>query len=1080
MVDGQELVNSMQRGLPIMARHITLRREQPPTADGIKAGGWWHTTDEGGRIVCDLCPRGCVLGEGSRGFCFVRQNRGGQMVSTTYGRSTGFCVDPIEKKPLNHFYPGSSVLSFGTAGCNLGCKFCQNWSISKSREIDSLSEQADPEAIAEAARELQCRSVAFTYNDPIIWAEYALDTARACHVVGVKTVAVTNGYITAAAREPFFEVMDAANVDLKAFSEDFYWKLTGGHLEPVKATLRWLVRETNVWVELTNLLIPRENDSTDELQRMCAWIAEELSPDVPVHFTAFHPAFRMLDHEPTPLETLAKAHEIARQAGLRYPYTGNVLDNRRQSTYCPGCGGVLIERDGYELNVYNLQQNRCRHCDTRIAGRFDQGPGDWGSRRLPVRIAAYAHPKPTNPEKESRMEPEQVLPTPPQTATESPALNQDQERVVFQAAGRRVAAAVGVQPAERLDDVLAEVAQRPVLGVFVSLKRAGQLRSCCGFLGQSVPLHQALDRAAVRAAKDDPRFPPIAPNELEQLDMEVWLLWGQTPITATGDDRVRAVVIGRHGLQIQRGTARGLLLPGVAVEHRLDAREFLEQVCRKAGLPRDAWRQDDTQLWTFEGYAIHGPLLGCLSRDEQPAAPAGPTHADVAQLASFCQQNLVALAIGATPSFYLPGAYDGHVNGLVLTVHLPGTTHAIESSHVSLQSEMPVQSTLLNLVRAVAETLQANRISVNTIQDVTVGLSIFSRPRLQGTLAKPELAGFDSRRHAILVTDHSKWALVYDPHKSPTELLADAFGLTRLPHGANGTVASMAVLSTEPRVAVTNVARSQPGAAVRPSAVAGRFYPGRVHELEQTLDELLPAVRQPEPWAGAMVLHAGWMYSGRVAASVLQRLRFPSRTIIFAAKHRREGADWAVAPHRTWALPGRSLESDPELAQQLAAAVTGLELDAASHAQEHSIEVQLPFIARLAPETRVVGVVLHGGDLFLLQRFADQLAGLLSTLPERPLLLISTDMNHYASDAETRRIDRLALDAIEALNPARLFKTVVDHRISMCGMVPAVVVMETLRRLGALNRAERVAYATSADASGDKSQCVGYAGFLFA
>lgn len=1064
-----------------MARYITLPPEKQPTPDGLKAGGWWHTTDESGRIVCDLCPRGCVLGEEARGFCFVRQNLGGQMVSTTYGRSTGFCIDPIEKKPLNHFYPGSSVLSFGTAGCNLGCKFCQNWSISKSREIDSLSEQAAPEAIAEAARELQCRSVAFTYNDPIIWAEYALDTARACHAVGVKTVAVTSGYITAAARGPFFEAMDAANVDLKAFSEDFYWTLTGGHLEPVKETLRWLVRETNVWVEITNLIIPRENDSTDELQRMCAWIAEELSPEVPVHFTAFHPAFRMLDHEPTPLETLAKAHEIACQAGLRYPYTGNVLDNRRQSTYCPGCGGVLIERNGYDLNVYNLRQNRCRRCDTLIAGRFDQGPGDWGSRRLPVRIAAYARPKPTNPEKEPRMEPEQDRrPEPPETAANHPALSQAQEQVVFQAAGRRVAAAVGLQPAERLDDVLADVAQRPVLGVFVSLKRAGQLRSCCGFLGSSVPLHQALDHAAVRAAKDDPRFPPIAPNELEQLDMEVWLLWGQTPITATGDDRVGAVVIGQHGLQIQRGTARGLLLPGVAVEHQLDARSFLEQVCRKAGLPRDAWREDDTQLWTFEGYAIDGPLRACLSLDGQPVLPGGPTHADVALLAGFCQQNLVALATGATPSFYLPGAYDGNVNGLVLTVHLPGTTHAIESSHVSLQSEMPLQSTLLSLVRAVAGTLQANPINPNTLQNVTVGLSVLCAPTLQGTLAKPELAGLDPQRRAILVTDRSKWALVYDPRKSSEELFADAVGLTRLPHAANGTVASMAVLSTEPRLAVTNVPRPQSGAAVRPSAVAGRFYPGSVHELEQTLDELLPAARQPEPWAGALVPHAGWMYSGHVAARVFQRLQFPSRTIIFASKHRREGADWAVAPHRTWALPGRNLESDPELAQQLAAAVTGLELDATSHAQEHSIEVQLPLIACLAPETRVVGVALHGGDLSHLERFADQLAGLLGTMPERPLLIISTDMNHYASDAETRRIDRLALDAIEALDPARLFKTVVDHRISMCGMVPAVVVMETLRRLGALNRAERVAYATSADASGDKNQCVGYAGFLFA
>lgn len=1060
-----------------MARKVILPPTEQPGPDGIKAGGWWHEAKEDGRLVCDLCPRGCAIGEGGRGFCFVRQNLDGRMVSTTYGRSTGFCIDPIEKKPLDHFYPGTSVLSFGTAGCNLGCKFCQNWSISKSRQVDSLSETADPEAIAEAARQLDCRSVAFTYNDPIIWAEYAIDTARACQAAGVKTVAVTSGYITAAAREPLFAVMDAANVDLKGFTEDFYWKLTGGHLEPVQDTLRWLVRETNVWVEITNLLIPRENDSPDELERMCTWIAEELSPDVPVHFTAFHPDFRMLDREPTPPETLTTAYEIARRAGLKYPYTGNVYDHQRQSTYCPGCGRVVIERDGYNLGVYALVHDRCRHCGTPIAGRFDEGPGDWGSRRLPVRIAAYARPTPPQSEKETKMEPDQ--PESPHAASQPPALTKQQEAVVFQAAGRRVAAAVCSQPAERLDDALADVAERPVLGVFVSLKRAGQLRSCCGFLAQSAPLYQALDNAAVRAAKDDPRFPPIGPGELDQLDMEVWLLWGQAPVTAQGEDRVKVVEIGKHGLQIQRGMARGLLLPGVAVEHKLDARAFLEQVCRKAGLPRDAWLHDDTQLWTFEGYAIHGPLSPCLTAIEPAAIPSGPTHADVTMLADFCRENLVALAIGATPSFYLAGAYDGNVHGLVLRVHLPGATKTIESSQVSLHTEMPLQSTLLDLVRAAAGVLPSNRITAQTLQGMNVGLSILWGPSLHGTLAKPELAQLDPHRQAVLVAAHSKWALAYDPHKKPDELLADALRAMRLPEGAAGTVASMTVVSTEPQLAVTNVPRPTPGAAVRPAVVAGQFYPGTPQDLQKTIDELLPTERNPEPWAGAMAPHAGWMYSGRLAAAVFSRLQFPSRTILVATKHRREGSDWAVAPHRTWSLPGGTLESDPELAEQLAQTIQGLELDAAAHAHEHAIEVQLPLIARLAPETRVVGMVLHGGELPMLERFADQLAGVLSALPERPLLIISTDMNHYASDAETRRIDRLALDAIEALDPARLLKTVTEHRISMCGVVPAVVVLETLRRLGSLNRCEKVGYTTSAEVSDDTSRCVGYAGFLF-
>ncbi|HZL88167.1 MAG TPA: AmmeMemoRadiSam system radical SAM enzyme, partial [Pirellulaceae bacterium] len=278
-----------------MTQTVLLPPDVPRLFDGAKPGGWWHATSEPGRIVCDLCPRSCALRPGDKGFCFVRENRDGQMVLTTYGRSTGFCIDPIEKKPLNHFYPGTSVLSFGTAGCNLGCKFCQNWSISKSREVERLSETASPAAIATAAAELDCRSVAFTYNDPVIWAEYAIDAARECRARGIKTVAVTAGYITPQARGPFYEVMDAANVDLKGFTEEFYQKLTLSHLQPVLDTLRWLKHETNVWFEITNLMIPRANDSPDEVQQMCEWVLEAVGPDVPIHFTAFHPDFRLMD-----------------------------------------------------------------------------------------------------------------------------------------------------------------------------------------------------------------------------------------------------------------------------------------------------------------------------------------------------------------------------------------------------------------------------------------------------------------------------------------------------------------------------------------------------------------------------------------------------------------------------------------------------------------------------------------------------------------------------------------------------------------------------------------------------------------
>jgi pyruvate formate lyase activating enzyme len=347
---------------------------------------WWARLPDG-RVECRLCPRLCKLHDGQRGFCFVRQRAGEGIVLTTYGRSSGFCIDPIEKKPLNHFYPGSSVLSFGTAGCNLGCRFCQNWDISKARESDRLTDAASPEGIAATAKRLGCRSVAFTYNDPVIFAEYAIDVARACRAQDIKTVAVTAGYITAEARREFYEMMDAANVDLKGFTEEFYHRLCFAELQPVLDTLVYLHRETDVWFEVTTLLIPGANDSREELDRASDWYAANLGPDVPWHFTAFHPDFKMLDTPPTPPATLARAREIARSKGLKHVYTGNVHDREGGSTWCPGCGTLLIERDWYELGAYNLENNRCRACGCVIAGHFERQPGKWGARRQPVRLS---------------------------------------------------------------------------------------------------------------------------------------------------------------------------------------------------------------------------------------------------------------------------------------------------------------------------------------------------------------------------------------------------------------------------------------------------------------------------------------------------------------------------------------------------------------------------------------------------------------------------------------------------------------------------------------------------------------------
>lgn len=347
---------------------------------------WWHRLDDG-RIQCDVCPRACKLHEGQRGVCFVRGRIENQVVLATYGRSSGFCVDPIEKKPLNHFLPGTSVLSFGTAGCNLGCRFCQNWDISKSKKVDTLADRAAPETLARVAREAGCASVAFTYNDPTIFLEYAIDTAKACHAEGLRTVAVTAGYICEAPRVELYRHIDAANVDLKGFTEDFYRTVALGRLGPVLETLEYLVHETDTWVEITTLLIPGHNDSDEELTRMTRWIAEHLGTGVPLHFSAFHPDFKMRDVPSTPPATLTRARALALAEGLEHVYTGNVHDSNGGSTYCSSCGTRVIERDWYELGEYRLDgDGKCRDCGAQLSGVFNGPPGEFGRRRIPIAI----------------------------------------------------------------------------------------------------------------------------------------------------------------------------------------------------------------------------------------------------------------------------------------------------------------------------------------------------------------------------------------------------------------------------------------------------------------------------------------------------------------------------------------------------------------------------------------------------------------------------------------------------------------------------------------------------------------------
>ncbi|MFI3135615.1 MAG: AmmeMemoRadiSam system radical SAM enzyme [Methylococcaceae bacterium] len=357
------------------------------THDTVKTR-YWHSLDDE-RVQCDLCPRFCKLHEEQRGLCFVRQNLGQQIVMTSYGRSSGFAIDPIEKKPLNHFLPGTPVFSFGTAGCNLACKFCQNWDISKSREMDTLMSKASPEAIAQAALEHGCNSVAYTYNDPVIFHEYAIDTAQACRSLGIKSVAVSAGYVCEQPRAEFYPWMDAANIDLKAFTQRFYHEIVGGHLQAVLETLKYIKQETSVWLELTTLIIPGENDSVAELEAMTQWVVENLGADVPMHFTAYHPDWKMLDKPHTPLQSLLTARQIALKNGVHYAYVGNVHDKSAESTYCHRCDELLIGRDWYELSEWNLNDKGCcSACGAECAGVFESKPDHWGAKRsiLPHRL----------------------------------------------------------------------------------------------------------------------------------------------------------------------------------------------------------------------------------------------------------------------------------------------------------------------------------------------------------------------------------------------------------------------------------------------------------------------------------------------------------------------------------------------------------------------------------------------------------------------------------------------------------------------------------------------------------------------
>jgi AmmeMemoRadiSam system protein B len=529
-----------------------------------------------------------------------------------------------------------------------------------------------------------------------------------------------------------------------------------------------------------------------------------------------------------------------------------------------------------------------------------------------------------------------------------------------------------------------------------------------------------------------------------------------------------------------RGQQHGLFLPSVAIDHQWDSERFLDQVCLKAGMYATAWRDDGTALFIFEGEVLHTRLAeGEPAARPRRAGACLPEHLQA--YTNLCRNNINALLTGGTPTYYFFGAPDGDVSGAIVTLTglpTPDGTNTLHFSQLSLRPGVPLQSTLYALCQSAAQTMFRQRPSAEMLAAVKINVAILQDPVLHGTALEADLVGVDPAERAVLVLEGNKSAIVFDPERSAAELLAEATKQARVARPAGAAVFSLDTLATAP-LTMSTAPRPVRGHAERPPAAAGTFYPADAAELERTVDELMAGERRAESWAAAMVPHAGLIYSGRIAANVLKRLRIPRTVIVIGPKHTALGVDWAVAPHQTWKFPGGSLESDFLLARQLADAIPGLEMDAVAHQREHAIEVELPLLARLAPQTRVVGLAVGAGDFESCRRFAEGLADVMRSRADRPLLLISSDMNHYATDAENRRLDAIALDALERLDPAHLHETVTHHNISMCGLLPAVIVQKTLRLLGGLEKSERLDYATSADVSGDTSRVVGYAGMLF-
>lgn len=665
-----------------------------------------------------------------------------------------------------------------------------------------------------------------------------------------------------------------------------------------------------------------------------------------------------------------------------------------------------------------------------------------------------------------------------QSMNAAPVFTNEQKQAILRAAGRKVAMTICRFENQIESEELLGAGEARVYGSFVSLKRFRQLRACCGCMGDSMLLTEALDQAAYRAAVDDIRFAPIENHEINELEMDVWVLFSPEVIGASGEDRKNFVEIGKHGLLVVQGEHRGLLLPGVATELNLNPVTFLEHTCQKASLPKDAWKQENTMIFRFQGNVFHAKVKDMIPEEiaqQILVPPKGPTRGELAKLADHCYRNICKQFSGMTPDVYLPGGFDGSINGACLRVRLDKIS--ADCAQIYLSNPQPLQATLLGLSQNASLAMRQNNLAPANLQKTA--LCVFWDAVNVGNAETAEISELDTRNSGILAIRFGKWILGYAPGKKPEAILDDVLKNSNFEKDESTQIFTVRVACTDIAFMTSTVQKPMVKNEARKPAVAGRFYPSNPKELEVLRDSLFTKeMVEKKPYAGALVPHAGWTYSGKLTAQTLEQIEFANRILVFAPKHHALGVDWAVCPTPRWNLPDRQMEGDLNMSRALVEAVPHFQLDSLAHEREHSIEVILPFLSKLVPGAHVVGAVMQGGDRHLAE-CAKQCAEWISSLPQRPTILASSDMNHYANLENTLRIDQPVIEAMQALDPEGMLEIVRGNHVSMCGVLPCAFMMLTLRELGLLNRCVNVGHTTSAANGGDEKRVVGYCGMLF-